>query len=30
MFQTNVLDKTKTHFMFGNFLSDNRAFYEIK
>jgi len=29
MFQTKVLDKIKTHFMFGNFFSDNRAFYEI-
>jgi hypothetical protein len=28
MFQTNV-EKTKTHFSFNNFFSENRAVYEI-
>jgi len=29
MFQTKVVEKIKTHFMFNNFFSENRAFYEI-
>jgi hypothetical protein len=29
MFQTNSLEKIKTHFMFNNFSSENRAVYEI-
>ena len=28
MFQTNVVDKIKTHSVFNNFFSENRAFYE--
>jgi hypothetical protein len=29
MFQTKVAKKIKTHFMFSNFFSENRAVYEI-
>jgi hypothetical protein len=29
MFQTKVIYKIKTHFMFNNFFSENRTVYEI-
>jgi len=29
MFRTKVVEKIKTHFVFSNFLSENRAIYEI-
>ena len=29
MFQTKVVEIIKTHFMFNNFFSENRAVYEI-
>jgi hypothetical protein len=29
MFQTKVVEKIKTHFMFNNFFSESRAVYEI-
>jgi hypothetical protein len=29
MFQTKVVEKIKTRFMFNNFLPENRAVYEI-
>jgi len=29
MFQTKVVEKIKTHFMFNTFFSKNRAIYEI-
>jgi len=29
MFQTKVVEKIKTHFMFNNFFPENRAVYEI-
>jgi hypothetical protein len=30
MFQTRVVEKIKTRFVFNNFFSENRAVYEIK
>jgi len=29
MSQTNIVEKIKTHFIFNNFLVENRAVYEI-
>jgi hypothetical protein len=29
MFQTNIVEKTKTHFMFEKFFSENRAIYDM-
>jgi hypothetical protein len=29
MFQRKIVEKKKTHFIFNNFYSENRAFYEI-
>jgi len=29
MLQTKFVEKTKTHFIFSNYFSENRAFYEI-
>ena len=29
MFQTKLVEETKTHFLFSDFFFENRAFYEI-
>ena len=29
MFQTKFVEKIRTHFIFSNFFSENRAFYEV-